>query len=252
MNIKKSFLVALAAATAVSTVSALTVSAAGLGETTNKVEDTQTVVAGQETEFKAQLQDVDININIPADVLPEGEYTFNADIVVNQDVQDAIDKLNIKESEILDLYFADAAGAHFKLTDAGVQVTLETDKYNAVYVYEDSTKTLTKLDSTKEGNKLTFIAPHFSYYVLANEPETSGTTSTTSTTSTTGTTTNTPGSTTTTTTGTTTTTTGDTGKGDSVTTGDAATTTTVAVFAVMGVVALGTAVVASKMKKASK
>lgn len=249
MNIKKSFLVALAAATAVSTVSALTVSAAGLGETTNKVEDTQTVVAGQETEFKAQLQDVDININIPADVLPEGEYTFNADIVVNQDVQDAIDKLNIKESEILDLYFADAAGAHFTLTDAGVQVTLETDKYNAVYVYEDSTKTLTKLDSTKEGNKLTFIAPHFSYYVLANDPETS---STTSTTSNTGTTTNTPGSTTTTTTGTTTTTTGDTAKGDSVTTGDAATTTTVAVFAVMGIVALGTAVVASKMKKASK
>ena len=254
MNIKKSFLVALAATTAISSVSALAVSAAGLGESTGKVEETVTIVADKDATVEAVLEDAKIEVTIPAGALEEGDYTFNADIVVNTDVQKAIDDLGLGETEILDLYFTDKGGTSVSLTGKDVTVKVETTKYSYAYIYEDSTKKLSNLNATKSGDVLTFKAPHFSYYVLATKDvttttvvdNTTSTTSTASNTTKTGTNASTSSSTTTASSNTTT------GKGDSVTTGDTATATTVAVFAVMGVVALGTAVVASKMKKSSK
>ncbi len=254
MNIKKSFLVALAATTAISSVSALAVSAAGLGESTGKVEKTVAIVADKDATVEAVLEDAEVKVTIPANAVEEDEYTFHADIVVNTDVQKAIDELNLGGSEILDLYFTNKAGERVSFKDKNVTVEIATDKYSYAYVYEDADKKLTNLNATKSGDVLTFKAPHFSYYVLATKDvttttvvdNTTSTTSTASNTTKTGTTTTTTSSTTTASSNTTT------GKGDSVTTGDTATATTVAVFAVMGVVALGTAVVASKMKKSSK
>lgn len=257
MNIKKSFLVALAATTAISSVSALAVSAAGVGFSTGEVNETFTVVLNEDTTVETQLEDADVKVTIPAGVLDEGEYTFSADIVVNADVQKAIDELGLGETEILSLYFT-KGGEKVEVKSDKITVEVETTKYSYAYVYEDATKKLTNLKATKDGDKLSFKAPHFSYYVLATADKSTdtlssdipgsgsnnGNVSQASNSSSTGTNTGTNATTSSsTTTGSTT---------GSVTTGDTATATTVAVFAVMGVVALGTAVVASKMKKSSK
>ena len=245
MNIKKSFLVALAAATAISSVTALTASAAELGKS-DSTASASVVADGETLTAEVKIGDIEVALEADSDKVPEGSIVTVA-IVENTDVQTAIDDLGIKESLILDITVKDLDGKELELKDAGVKVKITTNKYDTVYVYEDGS--LKNLNAAKSGDALSFTAPHFSYFVLSKG---TGTGSSTSTTSTAASTTGTSSKAGTTTTGTTTTTSSSTGKGDSVTTGDSATATTVAIFAVMGIVALGTAVVASKTKKASK
>ncbi len=246
MNIKKSFFVALAAVTAISTVSAVAVSAAELGKSESETTQTKTVDPEKDTDFDVKVNDVEIDVTVPAGAAEAGDLTFHADFVTaSPDVKAAIDALSIKDADVLDMYFTNEKGDRVSFQDKKLTVKVKSTKYIESYVYEDADKKLTKLGATKETDGLKFVAPHFSYYVLEKTTTTSQASSTSSQSSTnkSGTTGSTSSSTGTT---------SNTGKGDSVTTGDAATASTVAVFAVMGIVALGTAVVASKMKKTSK
>ncbi len=240
MNIKKSFLVAFAAVTAVATVGAASVSAATLGQSSSESTDTKEVVKGQDASFEVKVEEMNIAVNVPADAADEGEVTFHAAVITDVDIQKAADELGLKESAILDMYFTDADDATVAIKGAKVQIT--TDK-NVVYAYADGK--LTAVEATFEDGVLTFTKDaDVQYYVLAKTEEekqndiapvddkkdnNNGTNANT---------------------------TGDNKTVDNnngtVTTGDTATTTTVAVFAVMGLVALGTAIAASKMKKSSK
>ncbi len=241
MNIKKSFLVAFAAVTAVATVGAASVSAATLGQSSSESTDTKEVVKGQDASFEVKVEEMNIAVNVPADAADEGEVTFHAAVITDVDIQKAADELGLKESAILDMYFTDADDATVAIKGAKVQIT--TDK-NVVYAYADGK--LTAVEATFEDGVLTFTKDaDVQYYVLAKaeeEKQNEIAPADDKKDNNNGTNTNTTGDNKTV----------DNNKNGTVTTGDTATTTTVAVFAVMGLVALGTAIAASKMKKSSK
>ena len=245
MNIKKSFLVAFAAVTAVATVGAASVSAATLGQSGSEATDTKEVAKGQDASFEVKVEEMNIAVNVPADAAEEGEVTFHAAVVTDVDIQKAADDLGLKESAILDMYFTNADDAKVAVKDAKIQIT--TDK-NVVYAYADGK--LTAVEATYEDGVLTFTkAADVEYYVLAkSEDEKSNDANDASKDDTKKD--NNNGTNNTNTTGDNKTV--DNNNNGTVTTGDTATTTTVAVFAVMGLVALGTAIAASKMKKSSK
>lgn len=240
MNIKKSFLVAFAAVTAVATVGAASVSAATLGQSSSESTDTKEVVKGQDASFEVKVEEMNIAVNVPADAADEGEVTFHAAVITDIDIQKAADELGLKESAILDMYFTDADDATVAIKGAKVQIT--TDK-NVVYAYADGK--LTAVEATFEDGVLTFTKDaDVEYYVLAKaeeEKQNEIAPADDKKDNNNGANTNTTGDNKTV----------DNNNG-TVTTGDTATTTTVAVFAVMGLVALGTAIAASKMKKSSK
>lgn len=227
MNTKKCFVAALAAAVAVSS-AAVSVGAIAPGTTTNSATVKATAVAGVTTHFSVTIEGVTIDADVPADVITAGEeITFGANTITNVDIETAVANLSDPvTSKLLDVYFLDADGESMSFKDAGVDVTVTTSDvaYDTIYVYEEATG-LNKL-ATADGNKMNFKAPHFSYYVLtkvveepsqqpSQQPQQQSQT-----------------------------------PGQATNTGDSS--ATAGVFAVVGLAALGTALVASKSKKHAK
>lgn len=242
MNIKKSFLVALATVTAAS-VSAFAVSAANLGFTNE--DKTIVVTAGEETVETVNLDGVKVTVAIAADAIDAGEYTLHTAVVADAQVEAGFDAVCTNDyKDVLEIAVKDGED----VVDAQVKVTVAADKgYDVAYIV-NADGTFEQLDTTTDENGMTFTVANGSKVVVAKKTAEQSTVDETSNAGTTGGTT-TGG----TTTGGTTTggTTNNNGKGNSINTGDngAATAT---VFAVMGLVALGTAVAATKMKKAEK
>lgn len=279
MNIKKSSLAVLACATACASVSAFAVSAATPGISDGS-ESTKTVVVDPAvpTDVAVEIGGGEaINVTIPAGTLGEGEVTVH----VAETEEFALDEIktdkNLKSAKVLNLYFTDAEG---KAIAADGEVELSVDgSYNAVYVLNED-GSVTEIPAEVVDGKLVFKAPVLAEgqkVVLGVKEEVSqessdvsqtsevSQTSQTSQTSqvsnggtgtNNGTGSNNGGTTTnngsTNNNGGTGTTNTSNNSGTATQTGDAGFETTVAVFGVMAVVALGTAVVASKSKKASK
>ncbi len=262
MNIKKSFLVALATVTAAASVSAVAVSAESkLGLSS---EDAPFAVNDGKAVVSVDLEGgvgnkVTITATIDDESVADGEYFFHAALVADADLEKAFDAAYDNEyKDILELGFTDAEGKDAGLKN--VTIDVETDKevgVNAAFVVEES-GAFTRLDLTKTAKGVKFVGPHFSKYVLSalkdtevvSTPDDVSTPGATSTVSTPETSKSTDTKTSTTTTTTTTTSNAAAGS-KTVATSDSG-ATTAAVFAVMGVVALGTAFAASKSKKASK
>ncbi len=258
MNMKKTLFVALAALTAAS-LSAAAVSAATVGGSTGGVSsDSQTFIRGAETTFSVDLEDAQISLTLFADTdIVDSVYTLNSEIVTaTPDLESAIDNLGLNEVEVLKLYMTDSNGENVNIDNARASIFT---KFNTIYAYDVTTGKLTKLDASYHTDDDVIFGGALSFntavsdnllFVLANTEEPSvepsqdddskvDDNSQTSTNNGGNTDNNSVNS--------------NTGKGDStVTTGDTATATTVAVFGVVGLVALGTAVVAAKTKKSSK
>ena len=248
MNSKKVLVAALTAAVAVS--SAVSVSAIAPGVTTAATKQTAVVEPGKVTHFSITINDVTIDADVPADAVNAGEeLTFGASTVTNVDIEAAIaaERTDVATSEILDVYFLDADGNNKSFENVGVDVTVTTTTtaYETIYIFEENTglNELAKAD----GNKLSFKAPHFSYYVLVKDgkvqPSQPSQQSTNN-----GTDVSNGGNNN-----------GNNGNNGSnngstnnggVNTGDSS--ATVAVFGIIGAAALGTALVASKSKKSAK
>ncbi len=234
MNIKKSFLVAFAGATAFATLSAFAVSAAtpgySDGAVDEQVETSVSVVAGQDTAVKADFTKSEavksVEAVIPADATTATGLNFVAAVVQDPNAVAALaDAVNFDAAQVLDLYFADQDGNKVDFNGKNVAVTITAPGFNTIYVYEDGK--LEEVASTVEGDKISFTAPHFSTYVLANVAKSveSSDNSTTSTPS---------------------------NNNGTTQTGDAGFATTIVIFSIMAVVSLGTAIVATKAKKSSK
>lgn len=241
MNIKKSFLVALAAVTAVASVSAITVSASSLGVSTEAVP--VVVERGVPTLIKADLDGkvgnaLHVKTELPANVA-EGSYTFYTALVADKEIEAAFDAVVTSDiKDILELGMKDEDGKDVDLTD-NAKVTLSTSKtaaFNKVFgITEDGE--FVDMGAVETDDGLTFTNDGYTRFVLAavydepiSDPDISKESkpSTPSTPSTpTPSTPVTP-------------------------TGDNNTAATAAVFAVMGVVALGTVLATTKMKKSSK
>ena len=244
MNSKKVLVAALTAAVAVS--SAVSVSAIAPGVTTAAVKQTAVVEPGKVTHFSITINDVTIDADVPAVAVTAGEeLTFGANTVTNVDIEAAVAGLtDVATSEILDVYFLDADGNNKSFENVGVDVTVTTTTtaYETIYIFEENTglNELAKAD----GNKLSFKAPHFSYYVLVkdgkvepsqpSQQSNNGGTDVSNGGSNNGNNGSNNGST----------------NNGGVNTGDSS--ATVAVFGIIGAAALGTALVASKSKKSAK
>lgn len=252
MNTKKALVTALTAAVAVSSVAAVSVSAVGIGETQSDVRSSATAEAGKVTHFSVTINDVTIDADVPADAIEAGkELTFGAALITNVDIEAAVANLpDAVTAELLDIYFLDG-DKNVSFNGDGVQVTVTTTTtaYETIYIYEDENG-LSKLAETTD-NKLSFIAPHFSYYVLTKnvekseepstpepsqnvQPSNGNTDNNNNNNNNNGSNTNNNGA----------------NNNGGVNTGDS--TTTAAVFAIVGAAALGTALVASKSKKHAK
>ena len=242
MNIKKSFLVALAAVTAVASVSALAVSASYLGEST----DAQHIVVEKDvpTVVTAVLDGkvgnaLKVKTEFPVDA-PEGEYYFFTALVADKEVEDAFDA--VVKSDLKDVFeigLMDAEGKGADEVAKNAKITFSTTKasaYNKVFAVSDDGN-FVDMGAVDTDDGLTFTNDGYTRFVLAavydepiSDPDISKESkpSTPSTPSTpTPSTPVTP-------------------------TGDNNTAATAAVFAVMGVVALGTVLATTKMKKSSK
>lgn len=234
MNVKKSFLVALASVTAVASLTAVSVSAVTPGASDSTATVDITVVEGEAaTGTVTPTENAEVTVTIPADTV-KGNIKFNAAVKVDVDAQKALDSLDgikVSASEILDLYFTDENGDIVDMTGKGVEVSIKTDKYNTVYLFDNGE--LKDLGAKYENGVLTFTAPHFSTYVLANVEALVPTTSDTSNTASEVPTSSTPAN------------------NNTTNTGDNGFATTIAIFSIMAVVSLGTAVVATKAKKKS-
>ena len=252
MNSKKGFVAALAAAVAVSSVAAVSVSAIAPGTSSSTVKQTAVVEPGKATHFTITINDVTIDAEVPADAVNAGEeLTFGASVITNVDIEAAVAELpDVATSEILDVYFLDADGKNKSFENVGVDVTVTTTTtaYETIYIFEEG-KGLNEL-AKASGNKMSFKAPHFSYYVLVKNGKVDpGQPSDVSNGGNNGGTSNGGNN-------------GSNGNnGDNngsnngannggVNTGDS--TATVAVFGIIGAAALGTAIVASKSKKSAK
>lgn len=249
MNVKKTLVAALAVMTAAVSVSAVTASAVGkLGQSTQDV--SFNVTAGEDATVTATLDGtvgmtLDVTAYLPAGSFTDGTYGFHAELVADQELEDAfVASLALSADQqldyfdILDISFTTELGEGIS-PKRDVTLSFKTSKasaYNNVYIYnEDGTFTLI-------GDMDEALPPHFSRFVIAaisdrqpSEIEVDPTTSQTS---------NTPSQTSTTPSQVTP------GQQD-VKTGDNGAATAV-VFAVMAMAALGTSVVAVKAKKASK
>lgn len=241
MNIKKSFLVALAAVTAVASVSALAVSASSLGEST----DAQHIVVEKDvpTVVTAVLDGkvgnaLKVKTELPVGA-PEGEYYFFTALVADKEVEDAFDA--VVKSDLKDVFeigLMDAEGKGADEVAKNAKITFSTTKasaYNKVFALTDD-GTFVDMGAVTAEDGLTFTNDGYTRFVLAavyDEPISDPDISKESKPSTPSTpSTPTPS--------------------DPVTpTGDNTAATT-AVFAVMGAVALGTVLATTKMKKTSK
>lgn len=170
MNLKKSFLVALAGATAVA-MTGVVASAADLGQSN----DSFVAETGVATEGTVLLNnDVALSFSIAADVVENGtEVVFKATQIADDEkkYEDAIKATGIAEVfdyAVMDLSFENADGEDLGLTN--ITLSLSNGDFNAVFVAEEDGK-LTKLD-LKDGS---FVAPHFSTYVFAKVSESTNT-----------------------------------------------------------------------------
>ena len=239
MNIKKSFLVALAAVTAVASVSALAVSASSLGEST----DAQHIVVEKDvpTVVTAVLDGkvgnaLKVKTEFPVDA-PEGEYYFFTALVADKEVEDAFDA--VVKSDLKDVFeigLMDAEGKGADEVAKNAKITFSTTKasaYNKVFALSDDGN-FVDMGAVKTEEGLTFTNDGYTKFVLAfvedeksSEPVSDPTSKPSTPSTPTPSTPVTP-------------------------TGDNNTAATAAVFAVMGVVALGTVLATTKMKKSSK
>ena len=232
MNIKKSFLVALATVTAAVSVSAVAVSAVPMG--TTYVDVPFTVVEGEAKTVTNDVFGKKVTVAIPADSLAAGtQYFFQASPVADAALEAAFDAaVKADYSDIFEIAVRDDNGVVTALENVTVTVAAEKG-YDTVYKVDG--ENFVAVNAIVGENGITFTVPNGTKVVLAksiDEPSVQPSTpsqpsvqpSTPSQPSTPGT----PAQT------------GDNG---------AATAT---VFAVMGVVALGTALAATKMKKSAK
>lgn len=232
MNIKKSFLVAVATVTAAVSVSAIAASAVPLG--TTNVDVPFEVVAGEAKAVTADVYGKKVTVDIPADALTAGQYFFEALAVADSALESAFDQtVNADYKDIFEIAVRNEDGTISTLET--VKVTVAADKgYDTVYAVDGDSFKL--VDSTVDENGITFVVANGSKVVLAKATEITSDpisepvsqVSQVSQVSTPSSVNSEP------------TKTGDNG---------AATAT---VFAVMGVVALGTALAATKMKKSAK
>ncbi len=250
MNIKKSFLVALATVTAAS-VSAFAVSAANLGLTFE--DKTVVVTAGQETVETFNLDGgLKVTVAIPADSVKEGEYTLHTAVVADAQVEAGFDA--VCTNDYKDVLEVALKGEEDVATN--VKVTVAADKgYDVAYLVNVD-GTFEQIQTANDENGMSFTVANGSKVVVAkktadqknddkkddsngnNNTNNNGNNNTNNNTNNNGSNGSNGNN-------------ANNGKGNSIATGDngAATAT---VFAVMGVVALGTAVAATKMKKAEK
>ena len=235
MNAKKTFIATLASLTAIASLTAVSAGAVAPGASDGSVVTVAIdVQAGQPATGTLAVNDNEITVTIPADAVT-GAVNFNAAVKVDVDAQAALDSLEgvtVSASEILDLYFTDENGEVVDMAGKNVEVAVKTDKYNTAYLFKD--KALTDLGAKAEDGTLTFTAPHFSTYVLANVTADAPTSTPATDNSTPATDNSTPAT-----------------DNGTTNTGDNSFATTIAIFSIMAVVSLGTAVVATKAKKKS-
>ena len=233
MNMKKKMTVALAAAMVVSSM-AVSVSVAAVGGSDNG-NVAFTVDVTNDAVVSANLDSLtakSVEVTVPAGTLPTGDYTMVAQVVADVNLANAFDAQYPNDLKtFVEISFQDAQGNKVNPAGATIKFTI-TDTYDSAFVVE-ADNSFKKLEATATDTSLTTKGPHFSTYVIAdlkdeqnsNDNQNSGKNGNQNSSD---------------------------GKGDSngngTNTGDSA-TTTLAVFGVMGLVALGTAVVSSKMKK---
>ena len=238
MNMKKIVVSALAALTAAISISAVTVNANPLGESNldfnfEVINGVATPAPSVELDGKVGMT-LTVNASIPDNALANGKYTFHAELLADEDLENLFktttvlaENQEIDYFDLLEINFKDEAGN--PVQPENVTLSFSTSKasgYNAVYMYDHGK--FIKIGDMNEATPL-----HFGKFVIASirtiedtskdseisvEPTSSQPSIVQPSTD--------------------------------VKTGDSA--TTAIVFAVMAVVALGTTAVALKSKKASK
>ena len=242
MNMKKIVVSALAALTAAISISAVTVNANPLGESNldfnfEVINGVATPAPSVELDGKVGMT-LTVNAAIPDNALANGKYTFHAELLADEDLENLFktttvlaENQEIDYFDLLEINFKDEAGT--PVQPENVTLSFSTSKasgYNAVYMYDHGK--FIKIGDMNEATPL-----HFSKFVIASistiedtskdsaisvEPTSSQPSVQPSIVQ----------------------------PSTDVKTGDSA--TTAIVFAVMAVVALGTTAVALKSKKASK
>ena len=214
MNIKKSFLVALATVTAATSVSAFAVSAATLGASSQDVSFTAT---GEAQSVVATFDGAEVKVELPK-TGKTGNFVFHVAFVADKDVENAFDAVTSNEAkDVVELSFLAEGGAAVADFDgAKVTITAKDKEFNAVYSVADG-----KFTAVDASGNISFTKGTATKFVIAKVKSTTPDVK--------------PNP--------------EPDKGTKTGDNTAATAT---VFAVMGVVALGTAFAATKMKKASK
>lgn len=249
MNIKKSFLVALAGATAFATLSSFAVSAATPGYSDGAVEEQVaseqvTVTEGKATSGTVEFENTDIAVDfeIPADVVEAGSVLeFNAAVVTDPAVMDLAESIDeIKDYQVLDLFFTNEDGVVIDMAGKNVVVTIKVSGYNAVYYFNGTS--FEDMGAVAGEGTLTFTASHFSTYVLANVETSNDDDNVTPGTSTDNNNNNNNSNNNN----------NNSNNAGTTQTGDNGFVTTIVIFSIMAVISLATAVVATKAKKSSK
>ena len=242
MNMKKIVVSALAALTAAISISAVTVNANPLGESNldfnfEVINGVATPAPSVELDGKVGMT-LTVNAAIPDNALANGKYTFHAELLADEDLENLFktttvlaENQEIDYFDLLEINFKDEAGT--PVQPENVTLSFSTSKasgYNAVYMYDHGK--FIKIGDMNEATPL-----YFSKFVIASirtiedtskdseisvEPTSSQPSVQPSIVQ----------------------------PSTDVKTGDSA--TTAIVFVVMAVVALGTTAVALKSKKASK
>ena len=179
MNISKRLLTTVAAATAVATLTAVTVGATGIGYSDGDIVESEKVAielsATDPTEAVVELPtaDLTVDVTIPAGVFDVEWVDFNAVVIENADVISALQNLDssstVKDSKAIDLFFTDHnTGDVLDATGKDIVVTIKNvGNCNTLFYYNPETKSLEDVNATFADGNVTFTAPHFSTYVLA-------------------------------------------------------------------------------------
>lgn len=239
MNIKKRVLSIFAAVTAFAALSAATVGATNLGYSDGDVVDEASIAITlsdtEATNATLNISDLTVDLSIPADAFDTDSVNFVAKVIENADVTAALNKVDgdVKSAKSLDLYFTDSNDNVIDATGKNIEVTFKDVSYNNVFYFDPETKALEKVTSTFANNALTFTAPHFSIYALAEIADASNPTPSNPSSPSTPSDTSNPSD----------------GK-TAVSTGDSS--ATVIIISAIAVVALATVVIATKAKKSSR
>ena len=187
MKLSKAFFTGVAAAVAASMT--ISVSAAGLGYSTQDVEfyvdNVNEVKLSTKVDFPdtvmSEYGGLTIDALIPAGSLEKGAYTFKAESFVDDDLRERTSEFlsqlydvegvystELKEIYTFDLSFTDEDGN--LVSPDGVEITLNMYyaggcSYNVFVVEADGS--LTRLDHEYVMTGMKFVPPHFSQYVVA-------------------------------------------------------------------------------------